>query len=171
MSLDQGRHISAAPCLLIVPMIPPREPPPPDFDEPEVEVPNALGETYNAAEPAEVKKQVKRQAQRRRDSAEIWQSILATKEGRAELWKVLVESGAFAINAGTSRNGSYDPVLTGYLHGQKDLGQYLFHMWLGYDREGALQMLLEHQDKAVEASKAKRAKKTPTSGFTATKTA
>lgn len=141
---------------------------PPEFDEPEPEQATALEETINVAEPYEVRKQVRRRATQQRSSAEFWQSVFSTEEGRAEIWKILEAAGTFDQRSGVSPNGSFDPSLTAFHAGQKALGQHFFLQWLGYDKESVMQMLIENQPQAKDAAKTKRARKTPTSPLTVT---
>jgi len=128
--------------------------PGPSFDEPDPEPASALeGNTANAAEPEAVRRQAKSQAQRQRDTAEFWRSIFATVDGRAAMWGILADVKTFEIVAGVSANGAYDPEVTAFNKGKQSVGQSLFLAWLGYDREGVLTMLAEHQPTTKEAAK------------------
>ncbi len=133
-------------------MIP--EVPPPDFDQPSDEPANALGApAVNAAEPEQVRAQVRAQALRQRSSAEFWQSIFATVDGRREMWAILADLKAFDVVGGISANGGYDPLISAYQNSRRDTGQKLFLSWMAYDREGVMQMLAEHQPQVVEITK------------------
>lgn len=138
------------------------QPEPPEFDQPDPEPANALGSTFNAAEPAQVRRRVKQQAQQAIDAAKFWQDVLASEMGRTELWKLLSEAGTFDQRAGISANGGYDPMLSSFHAGQKAFGHHLFGRLLGYDREAVLLMLTENDPTARPVEAKPRRRKTPT---------
>lgn len=119
-------------------------PEPPLFDQPDPEPTTSLLETVNVGDEAGVKAQTKAQAIKQRDSAEFWQMILATEEGRREIWQILDDAGTFAKRAGISANGGYDPIVNAFYDGQRLLGHRIYARLLAYDREGVVQMLIEH---------------------------
>lgn len=141
-------------------------PEPPLFDEPDPEPATSLLETVNVADEAGIKAQTKAQAVKQRDSAEFWQMILATEEGRREIWQILSDAGTFEQRGGVSANGGYDPILSAFWGGQKSLGHHFYARLLGYDREGVVQMLIEHDQTVKNSAPAyaprKRKVKTPT---------
>lgn len=124
-----------------------------DFDQPAPEPASALEPTLNVAEPAAIRDATKARAMRERSSAEFWQGMLSTPDGRREAWSILAKAGAFEMRGGISASGGYDPEITAFHRGQNALGQALFFEWLGYDQDGVLQMLLEHQPQAIAAAK------------------
>ncbi len=142
----------------------PPDPPEPDFDQPDPEPVNAAETpTVDAATPEGVRAQTRRQALRQRSSAEFWQDVFSTPEGRREMYTVLKDGGLFETRGGVSANGSYDPVMTSFHHGQKAHVQQLFLQWLGYAQEGVMLMLAEHnpivQGAAKDASTTRRTRK------------
>lgn len=130
----------------------------PEFDQPSDEPPTALLETVNAAEPDSVRRQVRAQRKRQRTSAEFWQEVLSTVEGRREAWAILDECHTFDNPAGIAANGSYDPAVTGLLHGQKAIGLKLFRRWLSLAPDQVSLMLSEHPLPEIGETPIKRSK-------------
>lgn len=141
-------------------------PEPPLFDQPDPEPTTSLLETVNVGDEAGVKAQTKAQAIKQRDSAEFWQMILATEEGRREIWQILDDAGTFIQRGGVSANGSYDPAVTAFYMGQKVLGHSFYARLMAYDRDGVVQMLVEYDSTVKQAVPVvpprKRQRKTPT---------
>lgn len=133
----------------------------PEFDEEPVVVPSSLDPTVNTAEPAEVQKQAKKRASKKRDEGEFWRTVFSTKEGREAMWGLLSLAGTFEMRNGISANGSYDPTLTHFYAGQKAVGHHYFMMWMGFDPDGVLQMMREHNTINPETPK-RPPRKTPT---------
>ena len=133
----------------------------PEFDEEPVVVASSLDPTVNSAEPVEVQKQAKRRASRKRDEGDFWKAVFSTSEGRGAMWELLSLAGTFEARSGISANGSYDPTLTHFYAGQKAVGHHYFMMWMGYDPDGVIQMMREHNTVNPEAPQ-RRGSKTPT---------
>lgn len=126
---------------------------PPSFDVPDPEPPSSLDPTLNVAEPVEVRKRTRKQAQEKQDRDAVLRDILSTPEGRREMWAILDLCGTFQQRSGASANGSYDPTLTHFHAGQKAIGQHLFLDWLARDRDSVLEMLVENSAQVVGTMK------------------
>jgi len=117
----------------------------PSFDEPDDTPADALEETVNAAEPAQVRKQTRQKAKRDQSTAEFWSAILSTEQGRRELWGLLSEAGLFEFRAGYGPNGFPDDKVAWFYLGQKGLAERWYLRWMAMDREGVIQMLAENE--------------------------
>lgn len=116
----------------------------PSFDAPDPEPPSSLDPTLNVAEPIEVRKRTRKQAQEKQDRDAVLRDFLSTREGRAEMWSILALCGTFENRSGSSANGAFDPIVAAHNAGQKAIGQALFLTWLARDKEGVMSMLEEH---------------------------
>lgn len=97
----------------------------------------------NAAEPEAISLQGQRSKRESERTAEFWQGLLATKDGRAELWKIFNEAGVFRPPF-VSTNGFPDANATFFQAGKYAFAQSLFHRCLASDLAATRAMLIEH---------------------------
>lgn len=131
----------------------------PGFDEPPDDPADALSPAEGVAEPADVRKRQRRARKRVQTAAGFWQRLLATEEGRAEVWAILDHAGTFDMRAGVGPNGFPQPEVTMFNLGQKAVGEWLYFRLLAYDPAGTATMLEEHQPFVVATQKEARTAK------------
>lgn len=104
---------------------------------------DAEDRTPNAADADAINIQLERAKREGDRTSNFWRAILATKEGRDELWKILNGAGVFRAPF-VSNNGFPDNQATWFQAGKYAFVQGLYHQCMASDLEGTRQMLIEH---------------------------
>lgn len=104
----------------------------------------------NAADDVAQEKLLRKQRREAREVQRFWTSVLATKTGRAEIWRLLDEAGTFRTEFACGPTGFPDPNATFFKLGQSTWGMRLYQDLLVWDRQGVMRVHDEHDHRFVK---------------------
>lgn len=117
-------------------------------DAPDDDAPKAPDrEAVDAASPEGVAAQRKSRKRKDNRSNVFWKSVLADETGRAEIWQLLNDGGAFTTPFQVGPNGFPQPEATWCRAGVRDFVLGLYQRLLAIDLEGVRLMLIEHDNR------------------------
>jgi len=115
-----------------------------DLDIDPAELLPAEQQTISADDPETERKRKTRIRQEFDEASAFWKSILGTKVGRREIWKLLSDSHAFEDRFACGPNGFPQVEATWFQAGEKSFGQRLWLTLQRYDVDSVLLMHREH---------------------------
>lgn len=121
-----------------------------ESDNPEPAAP--LLEIVDAATPEGLRTQSKRRKRTDDRVGDFWKSVLLDEVGRAEVWKFLIDGGAFTPPFAVGPTGFPQPEATWFKAGQQAFVLGFYHRLMSIDIDGVKLMLGEH-DSRFKAAK------------------
>ena len=98
----------------------------------------------DAADPDAVKAAQDRAKHLAYEALLFWRGVFSERAGRAEMWKILNEAGAFDERFACGPGGFPQPEATWFNAGQKSFALRLYHTWLRVEPGGVMLMLQEN---------------------------
>lgn len=109
----------------------------------------------DATDPCTQQRARRRKAKVEDEARAFWRRVLATPDGRREVWQLLEAAHWREKDFASTPIGFPDVNATFYRLGQRDYGLWLYHTLLGHDRDGVLTMLDDHDPRFVQPAKAR----------------